>query len=82
MLDESDFEGAEELLESSLGAHPEWQGFIHFHLGRLYRKWNKLTSAVHHLNYAIEAAAGNELFMVQVLDELSQAKKAQVTQRP
>jgi uncharacterized protein HemY len=82
LLDENDFEGAEELLSACLARHPEWQGFIHFHLGRVYRKWNKLTSAVQHLNQAVDAAVGNELFLVQVLDELNQAKKAQVTQRP
>lgn len=81
-MEESDFEGAEELLSSALGSHPEWAGFIHFHFGRVYRRWNKLSSAVQHLNRAVEAAVGNELFLIQVLDELREARKAQVEQRP
>jgi uncharacterized protein HemY len=82
LLEEGDFSGAEELLSATLGQHPEWGGFIHFHLGRVYRKWNKLSSAVQHLNYAVDAAVDNELFLVQVLDELNQARRDQNLQRP
>ena len=82
LMEDGDFEGAEELLSASLGTHPEWGAFIHFHFGRLYRRWNKLTSAVQHLNQAVDAAQGNDLFLIQVLDELNQAKRVQHNQRP
>lgn len=82
LLEDGDFEGAEEMLSASLSLHPEWGGFIHFQLGRVYRRWNKLSSAVQHLNYAVDAAVGNEMFLVQVLDELNQARRDQKLQRP
>jgi len=82
LIEGGDFEGAEELLSSALGTHPQWTAFIHYQFGRLYHRWNKLSSALSHLNHAVEGSAGNELFMVQVLDELNSVRKEQRGQRP
>lgn len=82
LLEDEDFAGAEEFLSSHLGAHPQWAAFIHFQLGRLYRRWNKLTSAMNHLHHAMDAAFKNELFLVQVLEELNSVRREQKEQRP
>ena len=82
LVEGGDFEGAEEFLSGCLGQYPDMSAYFHFQLGRLYHRWNKLSSAVQHLNFAVDAAAGNELFLVQVLDELNSVKKVQRVQRP
>lgn len=84
LLEENDFEGAEELLSAALHNQQAVRPFLHFQLGRLYHRWNKLTSAVHHLTHAVDLsiAEGNQLFLVSVLDELNQVKRQQLDQRP
>lgn len=84
LLEDRDFEGAEELLNSALHDQPGARPFLHFQLGRLYHRWNKLTSAVHHLNHAVDLsiAENNSLFLVSVLDELNNVKRRQLDQRP
>lgn len=84
LIADGDFAGAEEILITALAQSPDVSPYLHFQLGRLYRQWNKLTSAIHHLHHAVEAAqAANEnLFLIQILDELDQAKNQQREQRP
>lgn len=84
LIEDGDFEGAEEMIASALVETPQYSPFLHFQMGRLYRRWNKLTSAIHHLHHAVEAAQaeGNNLFLIQILDELNIAKKDQRDQRP
>ncbi len=84
LIEDGDFEGGEELLESAFARHPELSTYLHFQMGRLYRRWNKLTSAIHHLHHAVERAQaeGENLFLIQVLDELTLTKRDQQGQRP
>lgn len=93
LLESADFEGAEELLagalsgpgiESGAGVSRGLEAFYHFQYGRLYSRWNKLTSAIHHLQLAAELAhvRGDELFVIQVVSELKAAKARQLGQRP
>ncbi len=84
LLEDGDFAGGEELLEAALARHPDLSPYLHFQLGRLYRRWNKLTSAIHHLHHAVEGAqaGGERLFLIQILDELNLAKRDQHDQRP
>ncbi len=84
LLEDGDFEGAEELLSSALHGQPAARPFLHFQFGRLYSRWNKLTSAIHHLNHAVDLsiAESNSLFLVSVLDELNNVKRRQLDQRP
>lgn len=93
LLETCDFEGAEELLagalsgpgiESGAGISVGLEAFYHFQYGRLYSRWNKLTSAVNHLQRAAELAKsrGDELFVIQVVSELKAVKARQVGQRP
>lgn len=85
LLESHDFQGAEELLSQTIGTAPErLHGFFHFQYGRLYVRWNKLTSAVNHLTKAAELAhmAGDEIFLLQVADELRAAKSKQSAQMP
>lgn len=79
-----DFEGAEELLAQSIGGAPQFEAFFHFQYGRLYSRWNKLTSAQNHLNRAIELAKlrGDELFALQAVSELKIVKEKQAAQMP
>ena len=84
LIEEGDFEGAEELLAQSLDRAPQLEAFFHFQYGRLYSRWNKLTSAVNHLNRAAELSKsrGDELFTIQVVMELKSVKDRQAAQRP
>ena len=79
-----DFEGAEELLSQSLSTSPQFAAFFHFQYGRLYSKWNKLTSAQNHLLLAAELAKsrGDELFAIQVVSELKAVREKQAGQKP
>jgi hypothetical protein len=79
-----DFEGAEELLAQSMGASPQLEAFFHFQYGRLYSRWNKLTSALNHLLKAAELSKlrGDELFTIQVVSELKSVKEKQAAQKP
>ena len=84
LIAEGDFEGAEELLAQSMGQAPQLEAFFHFQYGRLYSKWNKLTSAQNHLLKAAELAKlrGDELFTIQVVSELKVVKDKQAAQKP
>lgn len=84
LVESGDLEGAEELLFAALGCNPGMAGFIHYHFGKLYKRWNKLSSAVHHLHHAIDVTVGggNEMFMIQILEELNSVKNEQRGQRP
>ncbi len=84
LLESGDFEGAEEILASGMGASPKYAPFIHLQYGRLYTRWNKLSSAINHLVKAAELAkaGGDEMFLIQVTEELKWVKKRQSTQTP
>ncbi len=84
LIEDGDFEGAEEMLSAALVESPQHSPFLHLQMGRMYRRWNKLSSAIHHLHHAVEAAQaqGNNLFLIQILDELNIAKKDQRDQLP
>lgn len=85
LLDRRDYQGAEELLAGALGQAPcaEHAAFLHLYYGRLYRRWNKLTSAIHHLNHAAELAAARDQFLtIQIVEELRAARQDQDAQRP
>jgi hypothetical protein len=84
LLESRDFEGAEETLVAALTTHREWEPLIHFQLGRLYRRWNKLSSSINHLTRAVEvlSQSSERLFLLQVTEELKLARQEQLLQRP
>ena len=84
LLTGGDFEGGEELLAQAMAQAPKLEAFFHFQYGRLYARWNKLTSAANHLTQAIELSQlrGDELFTLQVLSELKSVRDRQVLQSP
>jgi hypothetical protein len=84
LLESHDFEGAEELLSISIGSWPKNEAFLHFQFGRLYRAWNKMSSAVNHLTKAAELtnSAADEILLIQVVEELKLARKRQFEQTP
>jgi len=86
LLDAEDFEGAEELLTRALTASggSKYDPFLHFQIGRVYIKWNKLSSALQHLGLAAEMAKlrDDEVLLFQVLEEFKSAKGLQLGQRP
>lgn len=85
LIDDGDFEGAEEVLTSALASAPaRYESFFHYQLGRIYSKWNKMTSAVNHLSRAAELAhsSGDEIFLLQVSEELRSARAKQDLQKP
>jgi hypothetical protein len=84
LLEAHDFEGAEELLFSGMGSMRKYEPFFHFQLGKVYCKWNKLSSALDHLGKAAELARSSEdeVLAAQVTEEIRQVKKLQAEQRP
>jgi hypothetical protein len=84
LLEEHDYEGGEELLSQSFATFPKHEAFLHFQFGRMYVRWNKLSSALVHLGKAAELAkmAGDETLMVQVVEEMRVARKVQAAQAP
>lgn len=84
LLEARDFEGAEGILARALSAPSQFEPFIHFQMGRLYTEWNKMTSAVNHLSKAAELAAlaKDQMFLLQVTEELRRAKRLQSLQMP
>lgn len=84
LCEAKDFEGAEELLAGALARQPQHEPFLHYQFGKLYAQWNKLSSAVNHLTRAAELANGkrDEIFMIQVVEELKQARNRQLMQQP
>lgn len=78
-----DFEGAEALLTAALETAPGPAGaFVHLQFGRLYREWNKLTSAIDHLHRATEVAGVDVLMRMQIAEELKMLKHRQAGERP
>ena len=84
LLEARDYEGAEELISAALARPSRYEALLHYQLGRLYRRWNKMTSALNHLTRAAELAhAANErIFLIQIMDEYRAAKDAQTRQSP
>lgn len=84
LLESEDFEGAEALLLTGLGYHPGREYFLHYQLGRVYVRWNKMSSALAHLMTAAELAfvADEDVFLIQIRDEIRHAKKRQAEQAP
>jgi predicted negative regulator of RcsB-dependent stress response len=84
LLEAGDFEGAEAHLSASLGLHPYLHALLHFQFGRLYIRWNKLSSAVSHLGTAAEAAhASNDFILLSIIQtELKLARQNQLGQKP
>ena len=84
LLAGADFEGAEAVLCGCLGREPRYEHFVHFQLGRMYARWNKLSSSLNHLSRAAELAhtLGDEILGVQIAAELSAVRRAQKEQKP
>jgi len=81
LTESGDFSGAEELLTASLAHFPKHEPFLHFQFGRLYVRWNKLTSALNHLGRAAELSR-DEILLLQVVEEVRVAKGKQALQTP
>lgn len=82
LLEGGDFPGAEELLARALSAMPvQYEPFLHLQFGRLYARWNKLTSALNHFGRAAELAR-DEMLLVQIVEEIRAAKHRQAEQAP
>jgi len=85
LLEEKDYEGGEELLSQAFGSLPaKHEGFIHYQFGKMYVRWNKMSSALVHLGKAAELSKmnGDEMLMVQVIEEIRHARKLQSEQDP
>ena len=82
-LDDRDYEGAEVFLTLALVDAPATpRTFLHLQFAKLYREWNKLTSALDHLHRAVEIEGVDVFLRVQILDELKSLKSRQTAQRP
>ena len=87
LIEAQDFEGGEELLLRALGLVEQgspYQAFLNFQMGKVYTRWDKLTSALNHLNLAAEQAfaSRDEFFLLQIQEELRLVKDRQFRQRP
>jgi tetratricopeptide (TPR) repeat protein len=85
LLEGDDYEGGEELLAQAFGQLPaKHEAFLHFQFGKVYVRWNKLSSALEHFGKAAELSkiSGDEMLMIQAVEELRQAKKLQAEQAP
>lgn len=84
LMECKDYEGSEELLSQAMGFMPKHQAFLHFQFGRLYIRWNKISSAINHLGRAAELAKmkEDEALAVQIVEELRNARKVQAEQTP
>lgn len=84
LVEAGDFEGAEDHLNSCLAEASQYEALLHLEFGRLYLRWNKMSSAIAHLNRAAEAAytRGERAVLLQVRMELKSAKLAQAEQKP
>lgn len=83
-MDQQDLEGAEGFLSAALAGPSSVQLMAHYQLGRLYLDWNKLSSAIAHLEQAVDLAQSEKenLFLIQIMSELERAKKIQRSQCP
>jgi hypothetical protein len=84
LLDLEDFEGAEALLLMSMAAHAEREFFLHYQLGKVYSRWNKMSSAIAHYTKSAELAheRADEVFLIQIREDLKTAKRRQAEQKP
>lgn len=84
MLAESDYSGAETILERMVEANQWNPAVLHLQFGRLYKQWNKLTSALNHLVKAAELAnrQADELLVMQIREEIRFIKRHQSAQCP
>ena len=84
LVEAKDFEGAEAVLSVGLEQTPQYEAFLHFQFGLLYSAWNKLTSAINHLNRAIEILDPemDATLWIQVTGELKSARRHQADQQP
>ena len=47
LLEDRDYEGGEELLSQAFGQlPPRHEAFLHFQFGKMYVRWNKMSSAL------------------------------------
>lgn len=86
LLEVDDFEGAEALMLIALASplHIEREYFLHYQLGRVYSQWNKMSSSIAHYGLAAELAyqRADEVFLLQIREDLKSAKKRQHEQKP
>ena len=84
LMGAQDFEGAELVLGRALSEIPDQEAFLHFQYGRLYLAWNKMSSAINHLNRATEILDPNRdaTLWAQVTGELRLARRRQADQQP
>jgi tetratricopeptide (TPR) repeat protein len=84
LYEESDYEGAEEILAQLLSLSPVLEARIHYEYGRLYVRWNKLSSALKHFAVAAEKAHQRKdlLLLAQINVETKFAKDRQAEQKP
>jgi hypothetical protein len=84
LLESRDYEGGEELLNAAFGYMPKHEAFLHFQFGKMYVRWNKISSALAHLGRAAELAkiSNDETLAVQIIEELRGARRVQAEQAP
>ena len=84
LLECEDFPGAEEVLAQLLVVSPHMEIKVHFEYGRMYVRWNKLSSALQHYLLAAEKAhqAQDFLLLAQINMEIKHARHQQKEQRP
>jgi len=84
LLEGRDFEGGEELLSAAIGNMAKHEAFLHYQFGKMYVRWNKMSSALVHLGRAAEIAKlkDDETLAVQIIEELRNARKIQAEQAP
>lgn len=81
LMEGRDYEGGEELLSSAIGLMPKHEAFLHFQMGKLYARWNKMSSALSHLGKAAELKP-DETLSIQIVEEFRNARKIQAEQMP
>lgn len=82
-----DWTGAEEILGAALGRKnlKAYRALLHYEFGRLYQRWNKLSSAVSHYERALDELVrprSERQFRLIILQELRSAREAQASQQP
>jgi hypothetical protein len=84
LVENKDYEGGEELLSFAMGTLPKHQAFLNFQMGKMYVRWNKMSSALAHLGKAAELAkqSDDEVLAVQIVEELRFARRVQSEQQP
>lgn len=84
LVEGGDFEGAEAHLNSCLSEASQYEALLHLEFGRLYARWNKMSSAIAHLTKAAEIAhsKNDQSLLLQIRMELKSAKRMQSEQKP